>query len=272
MLDGHYVANPNNAQLDTSELEGELNTLFGTRSNQVLEDAALWPSIHNLIETKVSTAPDEPPDNQLICRYLSPTKFLWFLSQKETFFGRANGFDDSCDSIIPEDYNRCVKILLKERNVIPIAWDEHVQLMRSRWLVSCWTEITNPHDDYLLWHRYAGGKYGVGITLRYGSLRNFFKKALEADRDTEGFYAGCVSYEHPLRIAPFNKRPIFRNEKEIRFVSRTDILAHKKIEITDLISEIGLRISPEASAEHHDAICDLWLRSGGQDRIHVAGK
>lgn len=272
MLDDHYVANPNNAHLDTSELEGELNTLFGMRRGQDLENAALWPSIHNLIETKVSTAPDEPPDNQLICRYLSPTKFLWFLSQKEIFFGSANGFDDSCDSIIPEDYNRCVKILLKKRNVSSIAWDEHVQLMRSRWLVSCWTEITNPHDDYLLWHRYAGGKYGVGITLRYGSLRNFFKKALEADRDTEGFYAGCVSYEHPLRIAPFNKRPIFRNEKEIRFVSRTDILAHKQIEITDLISEIGLRISPEASAEHHDAIRDLWLQSEGQDRIHVAGK
>lgn len=272
MFDDHYVANPNNAHLDTSELEEELNTLFGTRSGHALENAALWPNIHGLIEKKASTAPDEPSDDQLICRYLSPIKFLWFLSQKAIFLGRVGGFDDARDSMIPEDYNRCAQSLLMERKVRPIAWNEHVRLMQSRWLVSCWTEITDHHDDYLLWHRYAGGKDGVGITLRYGMLRDLFKKSLEADRDTEGFYAGYVSYEHPLKVAPFNKRRIFRNEKEIRFVSRTDILAHKQIEIADLISEIGLRISPEASSEHHDTIRGLWLRSGGKNRIHIAGE
>jgi hypothetical protein len=271
MFDDHYVANPSNAHLDTSELETELNTLFGTLSGQDLENAALWPSIHDLIEKKASTAPNEPSDDQLICRYLSPIKFLWLLSQRAVFFGRADGFDDARDSVIPEDYSRCVQRLLMERNVIPIAWDEHVRLMQSRWLVSCWTEITDHHDDNLLWHRYADGKYGVGITLRYGMLRDIFKNALEADRDTEGFYAGYVSYDHPLKIAPFNKRRIFRNEKEIRFVSRTDILAHKHIEISDLISEIELRISPEASGEHRDAIRDAWLRLGGEDRIQIAG-
>lgn len=272
IVDDHYVPDGNNAHLDTSEFERELNTLFGTRSGQDLEDAALWPSIHDLIENEVSTAPDEPSDGQLICRYLSPTKFLWFLSQRTIFFGRADGFDDAHDSMIQEDYNRCVHNLLMKKGVIPIAWDEHVQLMRSRWLVSCWTEITDYHDDHLLWHRYAGGKDGVGITLRYGMLRDIFKNALEADRDTEGFYAGYVSYGHPLKIAPFNKRRIFRNEKEIRFVSRTDILAHTHIEISGLISKIGLRISPEASSEHRDAIRDTWLRLGGEDRIQIAGE
>lgn len=272
MLDDHYVANPNNAHLDTSELEGELNSLFGMRTGQDLDNAAPWPSIHQLIETKVSDAPNEPSDDQLICRYLSPIKFLWFLSQKAIFFGRADGFDDAHDSVIPEDYNRCVQSFLMKKNVKPIAWDEHVRQMQSRWLVSCWTEITDHHDDNLLSHRYAGGKDGVGITIRYGKLRDLFKKSLEADQNTEGFYAGYVSYEHPLKVAPFNKRRIFRNEKEIRFVSRTDILAHKQIGIAALISEIGLRISPEASSEHHDAIRDLWLRSDGEDRIHIAGE
>ena len=272
IVDDHYVADSNNAHIDTSEFERELNELFGTRTGQDLENANLWSNIHDLIEKKTSAAPTEPSDDQLICRYFSPIKFLWFLSQKTIFFSRSNGFDDARDSMIPEDYNQCVQSLLMKRKVIPLAWDEHVRLMQSRWLVSCWTEITGPHDDYLLWHRYAGGKDGVGITLRYGMLRDLFKQSLEADQNTEGFYAGYVSYEQPLKIAPFNKRRMFRNEKEIRFVSRTDILDHKQIEIADLLPEIGLRLSPEASDEHHAAIRHLWKKySGRTDRIHIAG-
>ena len=272
IVDDHYVANSNNADINTSEFKRELNGLFGTRTGQDLENANLWSNIHDLIEKKTSAAPTEPSDDQLICRYFSPIKFLWFLSQKAIFFSRSNGFDDARDSMIPEDYNQCVQSLLMKRKVIPLNWDEHVRLMQSRWLVSCWTEITGPHDDYLLWHRYAGGKDGVGITLRYGMLRDLFKKSLKADQYTEGLlYAGYVSYEQPLKIAPFNKRRMFRNEKEIRFVSRTDILACAQIEITDLLPEIGLRLSPEVSDEHHAAIRELWLRSGGKDRIHRAG-
>ena len=85
MLDDHCVANSSNAHLDTSELERELNTLFGTRSGQDLENAALWPSIHDLIEKKVSTSPNEPSDDQLICRqssfYGSCRKEQYFLAE-----------------------------------------------------------------------------------------------------------------------------------------------------------------------------------------------
>ncbi|MCK9989184.1 MAG: hypothetical protein RugAbin2_00198, partial [Rugosibacter sp.] len=36
IVDDHYVPDGNNAHLDTSEFERELNTLFGTRSGQDL--------------------------------------------------------------------------------------------------------------------------------------------------------------------------------------------------------------------------------------------
>ena len=85
MNDNHYIPNVNNAQINTSEFEKELNTLFGTHSAQDLEDAALWPSIHDLIENEVSTAPDEPSDGQLICRqpsfYGSCRKNPYFLAE-----------------------------------------------------------------------------------------------------------------------------------------------------------------------------------------------
>lgn len=272
MVDDHYIANANNAHIDTSDFESELHELFDTPIGRDLSHAELYSKIHDLIETKISISPDEPSDDRLICRYLSPTKFLWFISEIEIFFGRASNFDDARDSAIPEDYNRCVQHYLMKRNVTSSAWDEHVRRVQSLWLVSCWTEITDHHDDHLLWHKYAGGDYGVGITMRYGILRDLFQRELGDDPDTEGLFAGYVSYEQPLKIAPFNKRRIFRNEKEIRFTSRTDILNNKRIGIAELKSEIALRISPEASLSHREAIRDIWLRLGGKDRIHVAGE
>lgn len=271
-LDDHYIADPNNAHIDTSEFESELNVLCGNSLGQDLSYAQLYPRIYDLIQEKVSTSPDEPDDDQLICRYLSPTKFLWFITEMEIFFGRASDFDDARDSAIPEDYNRCVQIFLTERNVSSDAWNEHSRRMQSLWLVSCWTEISNYHDDHLLWHKYAEGNYGVGITMRYGVLRDLFRKALDDDNDTEGLFAGYVSYEQPLKIAPFNKRRIFRNEKEIRFVSRTRGLNYKRVGISELKSEIGLRLSPESSFSHREAIRAAWIGFGGEDRIHVAGE
>lgn len=270
--DDHYIADPNNAHLDTSEFERELNVLCGNSIGEDLSCAQFFPKIYDLIQEKFFTSPDEPGDEQLICRYLSPTKFLWFIAEMEIFFGRASEFDDARDSSIPEDYNRCVQSFLMKRNVMSDAWNEHTRRMQSLWLVSCWTEITNHHDDHLLWHKYAEGNYGVGITMHYGILRDLFRKALEDDKKTEGLLSGYVSYEPPLKIAPFNKRRIFRNEKEVRFVSRTDGLNFKRVGISELKSQIGLRLSPESSFTHREAIRAAWMRFGGEDRIHIAGE
>lgn len=270
--DDHYIADANNAHIDTSEFESELNVLCGNPIGQDLRYAELYPKMYDLIEAKISISPGEPDDDRLICRYLSPTKFLWFISEMEIFFGRASAFDDAHDSAIPEDYNRCVQSFLMKREVTSDAWNEHARRMQSLWLVSCWTEITDHHDDHLLWHKYAEGNYGVGITMRYGILRDLFRKVLEDDKNTEGLFAGYVSYEQPLKVAPFNKRRIFRNEKEVRFVSRTHVLNYKRIGISELKSEIGLRLSPESSFSHREAIRAAWMRFGGEDRIHVAGE
>lgn len=270
--DDHYIADPNNAHLDTSEFERELNVLCGSSIGEDLSCAQFFPKIYDLIQEKIFTSPDEPSDEQLICRYLSPTKFLWFIAEMEIFFGRASEFDDARDSSIPEDYNRCVQSFLTKRNVMSDAWNEHTRRMQSLWLVSCWTEITNRHDDHLLWHKYAEGNYGVGITMHYGILRDLFRKALEDDKKTEGLLSGYVSYEAPLKIAPFNKRRIFRNEKEVRFVSRTGGLNFKRVGISELKSQIGLRLSPESSIIHREAIRAAWMRFGGEDRIHIAGE
>jgi hypothetical protein len=271
--DDHYVPDANNAHLDTTEFKRELHKLLDTGHGTGLEKSEPWQQIHNVVEETIKAPPDEPDDYQLICRYLSPTKFLWFVSQMTVYFGSASRFEDSRDSTIPADYSNCVLAVLAKRGIDPVAWNDQVRRVQSRWLVSCWTKVDDHHDDNLLWHKYAGGEFGVGITFRYEFLRNLLRERAKDSPELEGFFAGYVSYESPLRIAPFNKRRIFRNEKEIRFVYRANRPTHIEVDVTDFKSDIGLRLSPETPAAHRDAIINIWRQLGGdEDRIHIAGE
>jgi hypothetical protein len=156
--------------------------------------------------------------------------------------------------------------------VVPLFWDDHVQRMQSHWLVSCWTKLDNPYDDYLLWHCYAEGIFGVGITIRYGALRDFLKKECTGADHIDDFIPGYVAYGGPLKSPPFNKRKMFKNEKEIRFACQTELLANHCVNISTLKSEIGLRLSPDSTQTHRDSVRTIWTSLGGEDRIQISGE
>ena len=271
MDDDHYIPDGQNAHIDTSDFERELEDLAGPLHGWELDEKELWPAIHDRVMGRISNPPDEPPDDALICRYLTPAKFLWFVSQMTAYFGRASGFEDRSDCSLPDDYYSCVQRFFMDREVVPIEWDDHADRMRSRWLISCWTELNDHHDDYLLWHRYAGGPLGVGVSLRYGVLRDQLRAACDSASHVESFLSGYVSYRFPLRFPPFNKRRIFRNEKEIRFACRTDVLASISPSVDTLKEHMGLRFSPDAPREHVESVMATWLRWGGPERFQIAG-
>jgi len=220
---------------------------------------------------RLADAVDQPPSETLICRYLSTTKFLWFLRQFDVYFGSPLAFDDKTDCCVPADYNYCVQRFFLERGVTPIAWDDYAERIRSEWLVSSWTELTDHHDDHLPWHCYAGGPSGVGITIRYGEL-NELLTAKSAQMRLAGFTSGRVAYGSPLKIPPFSKRRIFRNEKEVRFACRGDLLAAVSISIASLKDRVGLRFSPDAPRGHIDAVRDTWIKWGGSELYQIAGE
>jgi hypothetical protein len=267
----HYIANPDNAHIDTHDFETEVRQLISDVNST--GPLAQYPcdSIHDLVVSKGSDAPNEPTDDVLICRYLSPIKFLWFVSQISVYFGAASNFNDKSDSIIPTDYHNAVLRVLSDARLDSSAWDRHIRDQRSRWLVSCWTKLDNHNDDNLLWHSYADGALGVGVTVRYGVLRNYLRKAMEKEVGVTKLYCGEVAYQSPLQVAPFHKRNIFRNEKEVRFATHSTSRASLSVNITKIKRELGLRLSPESPNAHRHAVERIWRKFGGSDEIHVAG-
>lgn len=266
----HYIPNPDNAHIDTRDFESEVcQLLAGVDSTGGVAQYS-YDRIHDLVVSKVSCAPNETSDGQLICRYLSPIKFLWFVSQISAYFGAASNFNDKSDSIIPTDYHNAVLGKLYRAQLDRSAWDRHIRDERSRWLVSCWTKLDDYNDDNLLWHSYADGALGVGVTVQYGVLRDYLRQAVTKEVGVSGFYCGEVAYQSPFRVAPFNKRNIFRNEKEVRFATHSTSRTSLSIDIADIKSELGLRLSAESPVVHRDAIEVIWRKFGGSDEIHVA--
>ena len=122
--DDHYVPDAHNAHVDTREFESRLEELTQGLTGRELDHAELWPRIHALAMNRLAGRIEQPASETLICRYLSPTKFLWFLPQLDLYFGSARAFEDKTDCGIPTDYNHCVQRFFLERDVIPIAWDD----------------------------------------------------------------------------------------------------------------------------------------------------
>lgn len=267
----HYIPDPLNAHIDAREFEKELNAMFGSMQGNELDNANLWPDIYENIISKINSELSEPNEDDLICRYFTPAKFLWFAHQNSVYFGSAEDFEDRHDSDLPEDYKNCVRKILLERKVIPLLWDDHLERMRSRWLVSCWTSLDNHHDDYLLWHRYAGNELGVGVVITYGELKNILEEECRTHEEVKIFQSGSVGYKHPLHLPPFNKRHIFRNEKEVRFACKAELLASLSIDVSLLKEKFSLRFSPDAPRLHIDSVRDVWEKMGGGSEYNISG-
>ena len=269
----HYVPGPN-AHIDTTDFEREIGELAGDSTGIDLMKLELAPTIYEAMERRIAIDPDEPSPTAILCRYMTVEKFLWFLHSQSVYFGGVSGFDDPRDCTVPEDYEHAVQRFYLARECVPADWDVQVDRARNRWLISCWTEVSSSIDDYLLWHRYAGGQNGVAITATYEQLKQTLLTGLGEQRGLlskmECLKSGYVSYDEGLRLLPFNKRGMFKNEKEVRFVGRTDFKSSANVPVHELFPELGLRLSPDAASFHHESVIELWKRFGGSDNIIIS--
>jgi hypothetical protein len=261
--DDHYIPNRRNAHIDTSAFEAYVRAQFARPRSKVGE---ALEAVYNHTFSALSAAPREPDDSDLICRYLSPTKFLRFLHTRRVNFPMATQFDDHWECVVPQDYDHAVLKVLSEFDESGDAWRSLVKREAACWNVSCWTQLLEHFDDHLLWSAYAGGAQGVGITVRYGVLKDSLLTSVKQHADNGVLHSGHVNYES-LSLLPFNKHHIFRNEKEVRFAFRTECSSPQAISIDDIFDSFGIRISPAATAEHCDMMRSLWLSFGGADRV-----
>lgn len=265
-----------NAHIDTRPFLSELERLSDGGKGRDLDDMEFEEKAYDAVERILSNAPEPVSPETLVCRYLNTEKFLWFLNSRSVFFGRVDGFDDAWDCAVPEDYANAVSQFYSSKGCLPLMWDHYAEEMRHRWLMSSWAEVSSNVDDYLLWYRYAGGPLGVGISVEYGLLRQELELGLSEHVDgassVYGFVSGYVDYAERLRVLPFNKRQMLRNEREIRFVAETDLIHSLPIPIDRIFDRFGLRFSPDTPQHHRSAIEELWLKYGGSDDFSTASR
>ena len=266
--DDHYIPNAHNAHLRLDDFEDKLRALVKKSRQRGVGNKEIVERLYCHAVSNLTQSPDEPEDDRLVCRFLTPKKFLWFLSTKEIRFCSAQEFDDPRECSLPEDYENAVGKVLCEFKLPPSEWDNQILSKGQDWLVSCWTELNSCHDDNLIWHKYAEGPEGVGITIRYGQLKLCLKKGVERIDGRLRLTAGRVNYEYPLRILPFNKRRMFRRESEVRFACHPSQRARDlRVDISGVFKNFGLRFSPDAPDHHRQAVKKSWIESGGVDRF-----
>lgn len=265
--DDHYVHDPNNARIDLAWFEKELGRIAESRSTDEPDKEVLQKLCDHAI-LRINKEPAEPDDDQLICRYLTPLKYLWFISSKVLRFTNAGRVEDLHECSLPSDYDIAVSKVLHKYNLPANQWYNQLRKKKEKWLISCWTALDKYHDDYLIWYRYAGGPTGIGITIRYDKLKEHLRQHVDQIEQNHSLISGKVSYESPFRTLPFNKRAMFRNEKEVRFAFRQLSFLHgQDVDVGDIFQYFELRFSPDAPEHHSDAVRSFWRRCGGQDRF-----
>ena len=72
-----------------------------------------------------------------------------------------------------------------------------------------------------------------------------------------------------MKLLPFNKRPGFGGESEVRFALRTPENYIRADVGGDFFRTFGLRLSLDSPTHHHSAVRHLWVEAGGSvDNIH----
>ena len=264
IADDHYIPNEMNAHIDTASFEADIYK--EVKVNRGITDEKLVELIYKKVFSRIAVPPNEPDDAALICRYLTPDKFIQFLDTKEIAFPAANQFSDKWECAVPEDYNNAVLAVFEKIGRSGEVWASYVMSQASTWNVSCWTELESYFDDHLLWSTYAGGHEGVGITIRYGQFKShFIEMATGLDVGAQP-QQGRINYQS-ISLLPFNKHYIFRNEKEIRFAFKSCCSMLEVISVNEIFDLFGIRISPAAEIKHCEMIREKWLECGGSDRI-----
>ena len=89
-MDDHYIVNAKNAHIDTSEFQDKIRAEI--RKNPKIEEHVLVEQIYDIAFSKTAAAPVDPNDDVLICRYLTPAKFIQFLGNREIAFPLPRNF------------------------------------------------------------------------------------------------------------------------------------------------------------------------------------
>ena len=132
MNDDHYIPDQYNAHVDTRDFEVELKGLAGNLSGSALDTADLYPTIHQKVADRLSAPLEEPSDDTLVCRYLSTTKFLWFVESLVFTSVVPERSKTRRNALSPATTTSVFKASSWDEAMVPLAWDDYAERMRAR--------------------------------------------------------------------------------------------------------------------------------------------
>ena len=118
----------------------------------------------------------------------------------------------------------------------------------------------------MILHRYAEGPLGVGVAIRYGTLKDYFNTRIhKRNLPPSDSFAGMVDYSRSGGLAPFIKRPMFETEKEVRLVYREKEnvpFTLKGMSVAEIADKFRLKFSPDVPQHNRNAMRHVWKRCG----------
>jgi hypothetical protein len=203
-------------------------------------------------------------DTQKVWRYLSFSRFIWLLQNKQLWLSRADMLGDPWEIALAGDQLAHV-IARHPISPLPLSGERPEPVMtRSKRIIAAWRNTTfvncwsaSDYESHALWRVYCGANEGIALQTTFGRLRE----------SVGGLPVYRVTYEIPgsrkqtptLIDLVTKKRPMFAYEHEVRIVSGVD----ENSAIHTVGDSLGHRLdwNPEECVEsiriHPDADCSF---------------
>ena len=160
-----------------------------------------------------------PPDNAVLWRYISFTKFVSLLTRKALFFARADKLGDPYEGSLSQwnvNLSPTLNKGIPEEQIKLLH--NHIKDQRRFVLVNCWHE--NEHESDAMWKLYSGHGEGIAIKTDFPSRNESLVRE-------DIVYIGMVNYvDYDMTFIPENdtaapflhKRQSFEHEREVRAI------------------------------------------------------
>lgn len=180
------------------------------------------------------------------------------------------GLDTAEEKFIDQTIDKLAELTKED----PSAWEEKA---RRRFFVNCWQ--VSDYESFPMWQSYTNPRNSAVIVSTVGDLKEAVSQHITdhihiGEVDYMDSQSGQISERGQFHLA-LQKRMEYRHEDEVRgIISRrpprgNDDLEHPngieaRIRLTSLINEI--RVSPEASQNIFDEICELCGEHEGLEK------
>jgi hypothetical protein len=178
-------------------------------------------------------------ESSMVWRYMSFSRFMWLLQNKQLWLARADTLEDQWELAITDeeieylaartpatssDENRKETKLERTKRIS--------QLWRTTTFVNCWCALE--YESHALWRVFCGSREGVAIQTSWSKLN----AVTEDLRVAQVVYSSLAQYRDPeLERVVLRKRRMYEYENEVRIIAH-----HDTPSLTLIKGELGFRL------------------------------